>query len=276
MRLYNRKATVTLNDVEVSDLRLTFSVKNTTDPEANEAEAEIYNLNENTRGRITALDRPRLVIEAGYEDVFGEIFRGKSVQVYSYKGRTGWVTKAQAKDGADALRKMINVSLAPGASLEQAFTGVAKQLGLNVNQVVQKVKSGNFAEATKTLVDGFVAFGRGLNELDKVSKKLGAEFSVQGEELHVMLPSETLQASAILVSDETGLIGSPERIYDEKRPNVLIVRFQHLLLPDFRPYARAELSTREFGGGFRIEKVEHQGDTHNAQQWISTVEASAL
>lgn len=286
MRLFKRKCSVRIGDVEVSDLRIIFSVSNSTDQESNSAEASVFNLNEDNRNRLlTGKLKPALTIEAGYDQVFGEIYRGKAVEVDQRKDGTNWVLRAAGKDGLDALRKVVNVSLSPGASLDKAFVETLRQLGINTGSAIDRVKKGDIAAATKTMVDGFIAFGRGMDELDKITKKIGAEWSVQGEELQIRLPNETLPGSALLIGPTTGLIDSPERVYseavkgdrsaDKASSGKLIIRFRHLLLPDFRPYQRIEMDSRSFKGAYRVEKVEHSGDTHGGE-WLSTVEAKAL
>jgi hypothetical protein len=273
--LYNRKVSVRLADIEISELRIVFSIVNSTDQEANAADVQIYNLSESTRGRLlTNPDRNALIVEAGYDEVFGEIYKGKTIGIDAHREGTSWVLRAAAKDGLDALRQVVNVSLAPGAKLDNAFTGTLSQLGVGVNEAIKRIRQGDIAAGTKTLIDGFVGFGRGMDELDKLTKKIGAEWSIQGEELQIRLPNETV-GREIYVHPRTGLVGSPERLYDEQRPGVHLVRFRSLLQPGFRPYARVELDSRSFSGTYRVEKVEHSGDTHGAE-WTSVVEAREI
>lgn len=278
----------------MSTLRIAFNVVNSTDPEANTADVVISNLSEHTRNELLKKTiKPQLLIEAGYDEAFGQIYRGKAIELEARVENTGWTLRAAGKDGLDALRSVVNVSLAPNSTLDHAFEQIQnklKTLGINSADAVNRVKKGDIAAGAAKLVDGFVGFGRYLTEMDKLTGKIGAEWSIQGEKLEIRLPAETLPGTALQISPSSGLIGSPERIYDETlnkgtkskkaaaknhKSSDLIIRFTSLLQPDLRPYARIEMDSREFKGSFRVERVEHVGDTHG-QEWSSTVEAKRI
>jgi hypothetical protein len=85
---------------------------------------------------------------------------------------------------------------------------------------------------------------------------------------------------ATVVSPETGLIGSPARTGQEgargsktrKRKQRPGAKFTTLLIPSLAPGKFVILKSDFVSGSFKVQSVEHIGDTHG-NDWNSIVEA---
>ncbi len=278
-RLFNKRVAVTVNDLRFAnnpnpdagsyqledgriggELKMTFKVKRSLDSKTNKATAQIFNLKEDTRGRIT-VEKPQFIIEAGYLETFATIFQGTAVELSTTRDATGFTTTIVASDGFKQTRERVNVSLGPGASVGDAIEQVAKSMKLGASKALKRAKAGDFDGAVKGFFNGLTMSGRSRDEMDKLARTHGFDWSIQNEELQILLPDEATTEDAVLLSPDTGLITSPVRVIDEKRPGRLIVRAQSLLQPGITPGRIVELDSVEIKGQFKTQDVEHTGDT---------------
>ena len=275
MQLFNRKAAVVIGDVRVEGLRMSFQVTNSNDSEANTASVEISNLSEDTRGRILSQadgKKPQFIIEAGYKEVFGEIYKGKALEVSSTKTRDGWTLLAEAKDGQDELSSIVNVSMAPNVTMDKVVQRIAEGMGVKFKKAIARIQKGDINGGVTKFLTGVVAYGRGMTELDTIADKLGFEWSVQGGELEVRLPDETNSGESYTFDEDTGLVGSPQFVFDDSKR---FVEFTTLLVPGLRPNGLVELESREFAGAYKMTRIDHTGDTHG-DVWNSLVTARGV
>lgn len=282
-RLFKREATVIVGDlrfkndrtiagIRVPGMRIQFRVVRTNESTSNTAEVSIFNLNATSRSRIEGATRPQFQIEAGYDGQLASLFTGEAVEQSSVKLPNGWQTKVKAADGFSASRQTLSVSLAPGASMDQAIKEVANSMKVSARRALAKAATGDLDGAVGAFANGISMSGPSSKLMDQLMKNSGADWSIQDGELQILLPDETTQDQAILLTPRTGLIGIPTRVIDEKRPKQLIVSIPSLLLTGIRPGRRIELQDTSFTGSFKATKVEHAGDTHGGD-WTTTTEA---
>lgn len=288
-RLFDKRVAITVNDRQfvndvsadgspaelpsgtiAGNLRMTFKVDRSLESKANKAIAQIFNLNEDSRGQIT-VEKPQFIIEAGYLDTAAIVFQGTAVEVTTTRGAKGFMTTIKAADGFRATRQRVNVSLGPGSSVGDAIEKIAKSMGVVATKSIARAKAGDFTGAAKTFFNGLTMSGRSRDEMDKLARTNGFDWSIQNEELQILLPDEATSETAVLLSPETGLITSPFRVVDEKRPGLVIVRAQSLLNAGISPGRKVELSSEEISGVFKTQKVSHSGDTASTT-WFSDFE----
>jgi hypothetical protein len=81
---------------------------------------------------------------------------------------------------------------------------------------------------------------------------------------------------AVVVTSETGLIGSPGRLKSDKQNTAKEtgdgVEFQCLLNPKIKPGRLIKLESIGIKGTFKTVKVTHEGDNQGGS-WLSKVEA---
>lgn len=249
------------------NLRLAFKVERNLESKANKAEAQIFNLGEDSRGQ-SQLEKPSFVIEAGYRDTFAQIFQGTAVEIRNTRESTGFVTTVKAADGFKATRARVSVSLSPGLTAGDAMEQIIKSMKVAGAKAIAKAKAGDFTGGIKTLWNGLTMSGNARDEMDKLARTYGFDWSIQNGEIQILLPTETTGESAIVLGPLTGLLTSPIRVIDEKRPGAVLARAQALLHPKISPGRIVQLESEEISGQFKTEKVTHVGDTATTA-WFS-------
>jgi hypothetical protein len=276
-RLFERRATLTIGDLLVKcggdGLRLQFVIEQSIDSALNKAEATIWNLNEHSRGRIANLSKPQFIVTAGYGDNQGSVFAGEAVHIVSKHEPVGWSTKITAADGYTASRSFVNIALAPGATVSQLISHIAQAMSLPSGRAVAS------AQELDTLGTFFgcaiVINGTAKAELDRLARTLGFEWSIQHGELQVLPKGRALPDIAVLLSKSTGLIDSPEMVYDDKgKKKKHYLRVKALLQAGLTPGKLISLQSVEHKGVFKIQKAKHSGDTWG-DEYFSELEVVA-
>lgn len=255
---------------EVPLLRVAFEVERDLTKDANTASASIYNLKEETRSKV-AEKGIETVLEAGYVGFRHVIFRGKLDYGSTQRQGPDWITSFESTDGGDALANArINESFKPGLPLEQAITKAAEALGVGLGNTIDKIRAGNVRGALTEFKNGLVLSGKGSEQVDKLMRMAGYEWSIQDEALQVLEAGEVLDPNeAILLRTDTGLLDSPQAGDDG------IVEARALLIPTLRPGKRVNIQSRFVSGFFRVNRSVFAGDTRGGQ-WQVGIEAKPL
>jgi hypothetical protein len=246
-------------------LRVVFKVEASLDTSANTAEITVYNLAESTRAKVSE-EGIETSLEVGYTGQSAVIFRGKLEAGTSVLDGVDWVTSFQSTDGGQQLRKnRINISF-KNINVAEALTQVANTLGVGLGNVLEKANAGNIRGALNQFANGVVLSGPSKKELDRLAKTLGYNWSIQNGQLQLLGPRDAIEpGDAIVVSADTGMIGSPEA--GEKG----IVEVRSLLIPKLTPGRVVSLSSRQISGFYRVEKATFVGDTRG-RDWYADLE----
>jgi hypothetical protein len=150
-RFWKRAARVTLNGVPVAvnlnkdGLRVAFSCVRHNRIEPNEAECDIFGLDQASRDALTrAYDHARtlilaavgaggsvgdMVVEAGYDGVVAQLCKVDIVSITHEWLEPGWVTHIRGQDGVlPFANSIVNESLAPGVDVNLAKTILASAM----------------------------------------------------------------------------------------------------------------------------------------------------
>lgn len=262
----------------IEGLRVSFDVKRklkTASANAtNTATVQIWNLSAETRARLLEKNR-KVLLFAGYKDGEGIelLFEGTIVSVNHDRQLPDVVTRIESHDGEGTLRTAhLSKSYKEGASASQILKDVIKSLGLPTSFVAK------FED--KKFLQGFAHHGPAKDAMDKMCKSLGLEWSIQNGFTQVLKQNEpdNTDKALILITDKSGLIGSPERLKQiqddpnkDKNPNGYTIK--SLLQPRLNPGSHVAVQSREIKlvTSFRVENVNHKGDTHG-QDWTSEIE----
>lgn len=271
-RLFKRSATVTLikpdgltgttsEQIKITDLRVQFAIEKTLKKEPNQCELTITNLSETTRARIQK--KPLHVeIAAGYDGNEHLVFKGDLRYGISKRDGADWNTTLELADGDRAYRYgRTNRSFRPGTKASDVIRLAAKDMGLNW---IETATAFQFA-------GGFVARGTGAEVLTRTAKLLGLDWSIQNGQLQTLAKDAGRGEPPLLVSSDTGLIGSPEFGTPEKGNKSPNLTFEIVLTPTLYPGSIVEMDAREIKGRFKVLRVQHVGDTHG-QDWKTSVE----
>lgn len=263
---------VTVGDVDVSSLDMSFSVMRSVRREPNTAEVSIHNLAPDTRGRLVATSNPRLVLRAGYVsdgDPPPTLFVGDAREVHSEPEVLGWVTKVSARDGGRAFRhsRMLK-SYGEGTRVLQVLRDAAEALGVGEGNLAELEPFVVLQGGAQTFPDGYVASGPAHRVLNSIVRGAGLRWSVQNNAIQIMRRGRPLETQIVLLSSSTGLVDYPAE--DEKGT----VTARCLIQPGLDPGRRVRLDSEIKSGDFEIRKVVYSGDTMGTE-WYATLELRA-
>jgi len=260
---------------EFRGLRFSFNIVKTTTADPNIGNITIYNLSKDHRALLEEEDA-QIVLRAGYsgfgtDPVAAASVLGRNLAEILYVGDirlNGIRTERQGPDIASILEcstgivamrdAKINKSFGPGTTTLQVIKELVATLGLTISQLQ--------TDGGDVYLGGFSATGSSKDLLTGVLKKLGVDWSIQDDELHIVNPTIPTSEPVVLLTKDTGLIGIPT-----KRSNGSYV-FQSLLNPRIRPGRPLSVVSEVVTGIFRPAKVGFQGDLDGGP-WDTTVEA---
>ena len=269
--LWKRKANVIFGvkgeqGVKVSGLRIIFDIDKTPESVPNTAKISIYNLNETNRDLLKNEENLFIILEVGYGDEIDQLWIGDIKR--SSTGRVGadFVTSIESEDGGQAIREArIDKSYAPGVDLKTVIQDVANTMRDAGNVVVgtlSRVKS-------EVAQNGLTISGISKVIMDDLIEKQDLEWSIQDNEVLFLEPEQDTGEEVVLLTPQTGLIGSP--ISREKG-----IGFKALIqTTKIRPGRPVKIQSRQFDGLYRVNKAKYQGDTHE-KPWYITGEASEV
>jgi len=248
----------------INNLFTQFEVVKTSEKNANTVRINIHNLNQTSRstlesptkvtkdGSTTTTVNTVIRLEAGYKEDIAQIFIGNVVKAASSKQGTEFVTSIEAGDGSQALKSsQINKTLGAGATTKQVVQELASALGKGIG-------------AVKGIVDdvfqnGITLTGDVTQRLDEITNKMNLEWSIQDDKLQILPPDEPSENSGLLITPDTGLIGSPVEREDSKT-GAKFLEFTSLLRGSVKPGVSIQLQSRDFNGFFKVRKVTFSGD----------------
>lgn len=300
--LYTRVAELVVGTVKipfdgVDGLRIAFKIeKNPKTTEPNHCAIEIFNLNKDSRDAISTGLNPTFVgpqhpglttvtLSAGYASsvagvgAMGAIHVGHTHSIVHARNKADWSTKILSMDGLLSNEIRLAQTLKGKQTLGAVVGSLVKQMKekvstLDTTQVQERLKSGDFQGAFDSFTKAVSFSGLGMAQLDRLLKPAGYELTEQDGKLILLGTKETLKGEAILLSSDTGLIGTIDPIVDDKRPQDFIVKARCLLNHEIEIGSGIVIDSEVFDhkGLFKVRKLEHHGDTHGSE-WLTEFEA---
>lgn len=279
MSLFNRIVDIELAGITGlrsgrNQLKVAFTVTKTLDVSSNTADLRIWNLSENTRNNIRELDDV-VTINAGYIDSDGPrlLFIGEVVRINHTITPPDVVSVIEAGDGIKSLRESRDIlSFAEGTDASQVLNDAANRLGISLKDAPPEISS--------EYLHGFSHIGSVKDALNRITDRLGLEWSIQNNEVQILEKRKVLPGVPIVVNFQDGLIESPERLTDlrsnliEEQPNPGF-KVRTLLNPDIEPGRPVILEAIPSPGEYRVERVTHRGDNFT-DQFISEFEVTEV
>ena len=253
------------NALVLENLRLKFQIVRTNKKEPNKAQISVFNLSRESRARVEEKGAV-VILEAGHERQSGVIFVGDLIYTLHDYGTVEWETQIEAADGIRAYQhSRVNKSYKGPVSFKQVAKDTAKALlgGGGLQKATESI--------TGTAPNGYVAHGPASKELDRLMKAARLEWSIQDGKLQILKPGEGTQEQVIVLSSESGMIGTPEVGSPGKKGQPAILKVRSLLNSNFRPGRFVEIRSRDHRGQFLILKTTHTGDTHG-NDWYTDLE----
>jgi hypothetical protein len=207
-------------------------------------------------------------IDAGYDEP-ERIFTGDLRWGSSKLENVDWVTSLLLGDGDRAYRNArVNKSYKPGVNVLDAVVDAAKAMGLEMPKNVFDIKS-----LRQTFVKGLTLNGKAKNELTRLLKTRGVEWSIQDGRFQAIREQDVRDEPAFLISQDTGLVGVPELAAPSDAKKKPVLTAEMLLFPRLTPGSLVVIQSREIEGQFKVERVTHTGDTHG-DAWHTKIEAT--
>jgi hypothetical protein len=270
-----------LNGLDLSQLRIKFSVKRSDTMTPNTADIRVYNLEEKTALQIQK-EFKRVILQAGYPGNFGVIFQGNIKQVIiGRESATDTFIDIVAGDGDRAYNfAIINQTIAAGAS-------ASDQVAAATNAMTPKgVTAGHLGEMpTEKLPRGKVMYGNARTYLRDVAQSSNKSWSIQDEKITFVSKKSYLPGERVVLTSKTGMVGTPQQTNEGVNvkcllnPNIRIAtRIQidnksierykiNLAVPNSAANIPAPLTA---DGVYYVLVIEHSGDTR-AVDWYSTM-----
>jgi len=263
--LFGRAWRVQVGTLALGQLDVEFKVKRTLRARAGTCELIVYNLSEAHRAELRGLRRALVQIEAGYTDALAMLFRGDSRKVTVVREGTDWTCTVTGGDGEHALQTArVSRSFSAGARVEEVVGACADALGIGRGNLPEALQGAELGRVGATFAEGTVVHGSAAAELARVLASAGFEWSIQDGVLQLLPVGRALQRTAVVLSPDTGLVGSPE--VGKSRT----VKAVGLIQPDLMPGRLVDLRSAVVTGLYRVEEVEFTGNTRG-EEWYANL-----
>jgi len=285
-RLFQRAWRVQVGPFASEDLDCAFKVERTTSARPGTCELTLWGLSASQRAEILAMPRrspfggatgataPQTIVQlsAGYEGATRPmIFQGNLRRARQKREHPEWTIELSASDGTYALHSARAArAFSADASLSRVVRDLADQMG---------VGHGNVQEATASLEglgrvgalfpEGHVLHGPASAQMTALCRAAGMEWSVQSGVLQLVPRGQARGRTAILLSDDTGLVGSPETNGRYK------AKARCLMIAGLSPGCLVELRTSVINGTYRVGHMTLSGDTRG-QDWGAELDLTSL
>lgn len=278
VRLRNNDFTGYVGQVDISNLRVSFSILKSLAWSTNSAVIKIWNLSQNNRNLIKDYG-DEVTIYAGYELDTGPqvLFIGDTSAVSHIYEQPEIVTILECGDGEKYINNLrVSLSYAAETPARLIIGGIADQMGL---PIIEYASSDDLVYR-----QGFKYIGMGKDALTIVCDKLGLQWSVQNQGLQVIPLNGTISQPIIQINQNTGMVGLPQRftyrridLYRAITAPTTGWKVNTLLNPFILPGSKIDLYSTHlsFKGPYRVENVRHEGDTFGPL-WNSQLEVTEL
>lgn len=251
--------------IDVSNLDCGFKAKKTLKPEANTCNLQLFNLSPASRSLLEIPKKLVLRLEAGYPDNVAQIYLGEIRGATSGRSGADIVTTIETGDSEKELQTAhINLSVGPKVPAEVALTAIARELKVgtgNVAVVAAKLR----AKGSVFFGPGTLIFGSAREALNDYCWSADLDWSIQDGVLQILDRGKALEGQAVLLSSDTGLIGSPT--IDHKG----VLTFKALIQPNIRPGHKVAFDAIDFKSsqGYRIESCSYEGETWSNNWYVT-------
>lgn len=272
-------------DLNIANLRISFSIQKNLAWSTNTAQVRIWNISADKRNILRDYG-DLLTLYAGYQDGGGEqiLFVGDTVAVSHIFDLPEIISVFECGDGDKfANQKTVSLSFDKGATARSVIEEIARQMGISI---VRFSNSDNLIYN-----EGFSFAGMGKDALAKACRYLSLEASIQNNNLQIIPLGGTIDQNPFIINADTGMIGIPQR-YTFKRSDLYRKRadvahtqvgyptgwkVQTTLRPDIFPGAKVQIQSThlDLKGLFRVETIRHEGDTFGPI-WRSNLEVTLI
>jgi len=260
----------TTNGIQITNLRMEFTVHRDLSKHPNRSDVKIYNLAPVTRAAVET--KPLSVdFTAGYDGVNRLVVAGDVLFAMSKQEGPNWVTMLQVGDGARAFgNARVTPRSYPGStSVKSIVRDIAKSMGQTLPLNIEQSRTLN-----AQVPIGSVISGPAQIELSRLLAPYGFDWSFQNGRLQILRDTD-VRTDVLPIGEKYGMLGTPEFGQPKKNGKPPTMTVKNLLYPELVPGGQVDLQTTTIRGRFKVVKVKHNGDTHG-DQWFTEIEIKPL
>jgi hypothetical protein len=264
IRLFERKIRVQVDTIIIDGLSVSFDiVKSLAAKTPNKAEVRVWNLNPTHRKQLQELQHVYVSLDAGYAEGTQLVFRGDLRGVSSARDGAGWITTITSDTGRTARKKRILKSFAPESTVTEVLQTAAKSMGVKLgNTALKTIAAKVHGTGAQKFFNGYALAGAVVDEVDRLARSVGLEWSIQDDELQFLDRGRPLELEGVKLTPTTGLIGSPEP------GNLGLLDARCLMMPNIDPGRRVQIESEHVRGIYRVETAKWRGGTAEKEWYI--------
>lgn len=250
-----------INDSEtivITNLRVAFEIDKTINEKPNPATFQVWNLNRDHLNQILSQQFKKVVLSVGYETL-RTIYSGDIVKTRVKRDGLDFILTIECSDGFKAYTQArVATTLKSGAD--------DKQILAEIQKTMPEVQAGALdLPNPRKLPRGRVLNGNSRDVLSRIARNHQADWSIQDGNLIFLPKNKVLNDEAVLLSQESGMVGSPEQTDDG-------LELSCLLNPALQIGGMVEVQSilDYFNGQYKIVKLVHSGDGLGGD-WLSKI-----
>jgi hypothetical protein len=261
---YGREYQLSVGPRAWTDLHVKARVRRTLGSHPNSFQIQVWNLNEDSRAMCEERGADVRLL-AGYTGNVGTIFAGSLWDAVHERQEGDIVTTIKANDGDKNWRNQLRKSWASGTPKEQVLRACAETLGIAVDPDALALVTGSYGGPR-------VVNGPAVMQVDRIATSLGLQWSVQNGQLLMVPMDGTTNEAAVVLSPETGLVGSPaaepRRKPSKSKPAQRgMVECTALCNPLLTPGRLVILRALDIRGNYRVDEADFDLDSHGSD-WV--------
>lgn len=243
----------------IESLRVTFDIQKGNVKHPNKATITIYNLTASNRYKLAtkAWNYVRLYVGYGLNNViYHHLFEGDITRVNDQRSGLDIQTVLECGDGREAYTSsFISTTMAKGVTYDDVIDECLAQLPGVEEGYISVDKTTTFTRA-RTL------YGQTTHILDNVAKANDATWSIQDKKLTIIPNDSVTDATAIVLSASSGMIGAP-------RGTDKGLEVSANLNPDFSigGFVQIDSMFTQYNGQYKIDTLRFRGDNHPKGPW---------
>lgn len=234
--------------LKINKLRIAFEVNKTINEKPNPANIRIWNLNRDHINQLLSGEYKEIKLSVGYR-ALSEIYKGDITKVKILRDGTDFIMEIESGDGfEDYAKARTNTTIKAGATDKE----IVKQLSKTMSKT--KLGASEFPNK-RALTRSKVLHGDTRDYISRVAKNNNADWSIQNGELVFLPRDKVLDEQAVVLSQESGLINSPEQTDDG-------LELKCLLNPFIKIGGLVNVKSMQeyFDGEYKIVNLVHSGD----------------
>ncbi len=242
----------------IDALRVSFDICKTIDAKPNPAQICIWNLNRTHLNQLLSGEFKRVALSIGYAEL-RLLYTGDILKAYVQRDGLDSILVLECADGdIDYRTARVSLTLKAGTPDSQTIKQLAQSFShTQLGAVAQGLPNG--------LPRGRVFCGNARDAFNQLAQANQSDWSIQDGEVLMLPAKQVLADEAVLVSQDTGMIGAPE-VSDDG----LIITA--LLNPAIRigSLVRVQSITESFNGDYKTVSISHYGDACG-DEWLTTI-----